>query len=462
MRAWLRMVAAGVVTAATLAVAVATLAVVAGGMVLPALASPVHQVAGTGGADGPELSGPDGFAAPVFSGSRPPAEDNLAGVSCASASFCVAVGWFRAATVPAGIVRSLALEWNGRRWRVLRSAQTGGDLLAVSCVSMSFCMAVGADASGLPLAEAWNGRTWRVLKAPPGPNELDAISCARVWFCVGLFAVSDGADQWNGRTWRAMNMSGDGCVRFVCALGAVSCPGAGSCMAVGSFSNRSGSVRLGEAVTWNGRTWRDTRPPSPGRQATLDFVSCASTSRCLAVGNNRRCGCALIVAWNGRSWQQLASPGQLPDLRTMSCPRADSCVAVGGQGAGSSAATAAAWDGRAWQRLAPAEPGKSERVLFDVSCWRPSACMAVGSYSTAAAFSVGAQLTLAEQWNGKAWLVRKTPSPGDVSSGLSAVLHGGLSLHGCRQLHQRRRCAGDPGGMAGPGQRWPRQTLAAA
>jgi hypothetical protein len=46
--------------------------------------------------------------------------------------------------------------------------------------------------------------------------------------------------------------------------------------------------------------------------------------------------------------------------------------------------------------------------------------MAAGSYSTAAAFSVGAQLTLAEQWNGKAWLVRKTPSPGDVPSGLPA------------------------------------------
>jgi hypothetical protein len=175
-------------------------------------------------------------------------------------------------------------------------------------------------------------------------------------------------------------------------------------MAVGTYANHAGTVVLGKALKWNGRTWRDTIPPSLAQNAGLAMISCPSASSCLAVGQN-------AVAWDGSAWRQLAAPAALW-VRDLSCPRPDSCMLAGGQGYGSSPASAQAWDGRTWRRLRPAQPGKSARALFGVSCWRRSACMAVGSYSTMPTSPSGDTLTLAEQWNGTAWRVRSTPSPG--------------------------------------------------
>jgi hypothetical protein len=403
-----------IVTAATLA-----------GVVFAGAAS--AAAAGPAGVARP-ASVADHAAAPAFSGSTP-ALDGLAGVSCVSASFCMAVGDFLSPAVtttfyPAGIIRALAEEWNGSNWRVLPTARAVGVLEAVSCTSTSFCMAVGQGAAvaGPSLAEAWNGSSWRVVTTPPGGTHLSAVSCATASFCVAVPSntVSNVAEEWNGRAWHVMNMSGDGCVPFFCTLSKVSCPSVRSCMAVGTYANHDGTVILSKALRWNGRTWRDTNPPSPGQNAGLSLVSCPSASSCIAIGQNGPCDCALAIVWDGISWRQLAATPAFLSMNDLSCPRADSCVVVGGQGYGPSPASAQAWDGRTWRRLRPAEPGESARVLFAVSCWRASGCMAVGLYSTESA-PFGAELTLAEQWNGTTWRVRKTPSPDDPASGLSGI-----------------------------------------
>ena len=54
-------------------------------------------------------------------------------------------------------------------------------------------------------------------------------------------------------------------------------------------------------------------------------------------------------------------------------------------------------------------------VLSAVSCVSPTACEAVGSYTV-----FGAQVTVAERWNGSSWSVQRTPSPGSLS-GVSCV-----------------------------------------
>ena len=357
--------------------------------------------------------------APVINGSAtgPATLDNLYGVSCVRGSFCMAVGDFLSpASSPSGIVRSLAEEWNGSGWRVLRSAEATGFLAAVSCTSVSFCMAVGEPgaAAGSALAEAWNGSTWRVVKAPPGAG-LSALSCATASFCVAVPSntVSNVAGEWNGRAWHLMNMSGDSCGRFFCVLSGISCPRPQDCMAVGTYTNHAGTVVLGKALKWNGSTWRDTLPQSLAQNTSLAMISCPGASSCLAAGQN-------AIAWDGSSWRQLATPAALW-VRSLSCPRPDSCMLVGGQGYGLSPASAQAWDGRTWRRLRPAQPGQSARVLFSVSCWRRPACMAVGSYSTMPTSPSGDALTLAERWNGTAWQVRSTPALDDPLSGLSAI-----------------------------------------
>jgi hypothetical protein len=346
-----------------------------------------------------------GAAGSTFSATGPVTLDNLQGVSCVSGSFCMAVGAF---VSRAGNDVGLAEAWNGTSWRVVRSAEAAGFLDAVSCVSVSFCMAVGEPGAGAgsPLAEAWNGSTWRVVTAPPSGTSLSAVSCATVSFCVGVpgTTVSNVAEQWNGRAWHLMNMSGDSCRLFFCVLSGVSCPRAQDCMAAGTYTNHAGTVVLGKALTWNGRTWRDTLPRGLAQNAGLAMISCPGASSCLAAGTQN------AITWDGSSWRQLAAPAALW-LRGLSCPRPHSCMLAGGQGYGSSPASAQAWDGRTWQRLRPAQPGKSARVFFSVSCWRKPACMAVGSYSTMPTSPAGNALTLAEQWNGTTWRVRSTPSP---------------------------------------------------
>src|ERR1019366_10052579 len=83
----------------------------------------------------------------------PTEENHLTGASCVSSSFCMAVGTFDTKSNAA----SLITRWNGNTWAVVPSSDTGATtrslvpadnaLNVVSCASVSFCMAVG-DAQG--------------------------------------------------------------------------------------------------------------------------------------------------------------------------------------------------------------------------------------------------------------------------------------------------------------------------
>ena len=83
---------------------------------------------------------------------------------------------------------------------------TTGILFGDSCVNGSFCVAVGqAGAGPSPLIERWDGTSWTVMPnpAPSGPATLLAVSCGSPTFCVavGGAGASTLVDQWNGTTW---------------------------------------------------------------------------------------------------------------------------------------------------------------------------------------------------------------------------------------------------------------------
>ena len=87
----------------------------------------------------------------------------LAGVSCATADVCIAVG-----SHPVPTVGSLPLlaEWNGSGWASQRAPLVRGSMDGVSCATTSACTAVGIaeGGTGKPLIERWNGSTWSVQK----------------------------------------------------------------------------------------------------------------------------------------------------------------------------------------------------------------------------------------------------------------------------------------------------------
>ncbi|MGH3158240.1 MAG: hypothetical protein ACRDNF_16920 [Streptosporangiaceae bacterium] len=176
----------------------------------------------------------------------------LNGVSCASADSCTAVG--KAAN--AGQGASLAEYWNGSTWAIQPvpvpvGAEDSG-LAGVSCASADSCFAVGgydnSSYNSLPLTEQWNGSTWTVQPVPLSSKAtgfLGGISCVSADSCT-----ADGWDgpataygtalavYWHGSTWIRQATARPASLKNFYA---VSCVYARTCTAVGYSVNTGGS-----------------------------------------------------------------------------------------------------------------------------------------------------------------------------------------------------------------------------
>ncbi len=206
----------------------------------------------------------------------------LSSVSCGSPTECVAVGLSGAGT--SFDRQPLTARWDGSSWSLTTpvtfpGAQKGG-LDAVSCPSVTECLAVGSwsgstKESGV-LAQRWDGSAWHLQSTPTGPQEqLTSISCSSMTACVTL---GDGASHTVALRW-----TGDAWVGSTPAAGrqaALSCTGATSCTAVGGIDGHSSSA------TWDGSSWTGhTLTYRAGAIASsLQDVSCISPRECVAVG----------------------------------------------------------------------------------------------------------------------------------------------------------------------------------
>jgi hypothetical protein len=329
---------------------------------------------------------------------------NLAGVSCAAADACEAGG-----SLP------VRMEvWDGTSWATQTAVNPPGAadnaLDGVSCVTATFCEAVGSDTGPhLGLEETWNGSAWKIQPSAVLLPLLTAVSCVTASFCeaVGSLSGGDAAAVWNGTSWQLQPTPGD-------EYSAVSCASATFCVAVGESG----------AATWNGTSWSAESLPVV-TDGFYSGVSCASASSCEVVGTGRSTtdlDFAAAADWNGTSWtaQSVPLPSGAKDstLTKVSCPAAAACEAVGDSSAGS---YSAAWNGTAWtaQAVLPVPSGATSDTLIGVACTSATACTTVG-YSRGSA-SPYAELTLAEAWNGTAWNIQDTPSPAATSNTLDSV-----------------------------------------
>jgi hypothetical protein len=397
-------------------------------------------------------------------------------VACASASACTAAGFYFSAS---GAFHSLVERRHGTRWTIQATPRLPGGvmslLIGVTCTSATGCLAVGysspnvfGNQSPATLAERWDGSAWRVQHTPDpvgvAAGSLQGVSCLTRSSCtaVGYSSTSRGttllpmAQRWNGRTWRiqATPSPADGGI-----LGGVSCPSRSSCMAVGGHGDPNTGVAQGTlAVRWNGRRWQILPTPNPrGGRWALGAVSCTSPSACTAVGGRlvppgKPTG-TLAERWNGRRWRIQATP-RLPGkgiklLTGVACPSRSSCLAVGGEFdpvTGNNLGTLAErWNGRRWRIVPTFKPAPHGRGAFlnGVACASASACTAVGNQTPAR--------TLAERWNGRRWHVQATPNPsggqniflaGVACPARSACTAFGLNLTGSGPLTLAERWSG--------------------
>jgi len=368
----------------------------------------------------------------------------LYGVSCVSLKYCVAVGTNSDAAVSANGDGALIQTWNGKTWKTVvpKSPKAGRStqLHGVSCKSAIACVAVGVylnrTGTTVPLIETWNGKTWMssTTAIPKGSigSQFLGVSCAAAKSCVavGDYFTKAGdaamAEYWNGRTW-ALSRPPEPKGSVAGQLNQVSCTSAAHCIAVGSsgpsFIFTAASVL---ADSWNGRTWARMSVPAPasGKNDTdLAGVSCPSAESCVAVGTGStgRAGGLISFAefWNGRGWTagKIAWPKGVGNslLTGVSCASAKSCVAVGNVdinvndigGGHSGRAAATTWNGRAWTATKVPAPAKGKvNVFTEVSCLSPASCLAVGQLGP---FGTDSGIGLAGFWNGKTWRLATTP-----------------------------------------------------
>jgi hypothetical protein len=142
----------------------------------------------------------------------------------------------------------------------------------------------------------------------------------------------------------------------------------------------------------------------------LSGVSCTSAVVCTAVGSYRNgTGDTLPLAesWNGVTWtvQQVRAPagGFDAELKSVSCTSPSACTAVGDYSTtGSLDLLAERWDGTAWKiQATPSADG----TLYGVSCGSAATCIAVGHAFSSTAGST----TLALQWRDGTWKEQQVP-----------------------------------------------------
>ena len=273
----------------------------------------------------------------------------LNGVSCTSASSCIAVGFTVGAKRLSPPIHTLAERWNGTSWAIqAMPALNDVSLAGVSCPAPAFCLAVGSQAKGggTPLAEVWNGKSWSQFTAPNPHAEngsaFTSVACVAASKCevTGDFDFADVAQSvfaysLNGTTWTAQKQVNPVGQEINSDAG-VSCTSTSTCTSVGSWTN-TGALSLAER--WNGTSWSRQGVPHPPKSVTgsLASVSCTAAAACTAVGEsatnlNAFPSTTMAMTWNGTSWQLAATPnraGTSDVLSGVSCTTPTTCVAVG-------------------------------------------------------------------------------------------------------------------------------------
>ncbi|MHB8290016.1 MAG: hypothetical protein ACYDEY_12410 [Acidimicrobiales bacterium] len=288
----------------------------------------------------------------------PSQASSLKAVSCASPSYCVAAGTY----LKAFAAQNFVLTWNGSVWSLDDAASlsvpssTFNVLDAVSCTSAAFCVAGGSSRTGTVSQNfvlTWNGSAWTLDDAASLStstrqiNVLKGVSCATPSFCVAagyVGSLMQGESNilliWNGNTWAlddAASLSSS--VTQANTLEGVSCTSARFCIAAGYYD--SGTANQDLALTWNGSAWTlddaASLSSSGPQENSLNSISCASQSFCVAVGSyiNGKTDQGLVLTWNGSTWSLAAVSAlsgigsQFSYLSGVSCASERFCVAVG-------------------------------------------------------------------------------------------------------------------------------------
>lgn len=256
---------------------------------------------------------------------------NFQGVSCPSATTCIAVGIAGGNSNRGSVRYPLVGILSSGIWtlRVLTGDPTGEYFDAVSCVDNNHCTAVGSDNASNYVAQSMSRRDWSpvvVAAANDADDGLNAISCTDSINCMAVGAgvsnnhlVGAGWQEVNG-DWQAVSM-----IPGTPVLSAVSCPTSATCFAAGYFT-----VAMNSHGTWS----VPTAQPAVGAGHLLSGIDCVDVAHCTAVGYTTATNEPLSVNYDNGTWSagiSSTTPGGKGSFVSVQCFTANDCVAAGSQ-----------------------------------------------------------------------------------------------------------------------------------
>jgi len=311
-------------------------------------------------------------------GAQPPlpagAGGGLFDVSCVSGSDCWGVGAVVGVGGNGNPSAALIENWNGASWSMVpgptptEPGAVGAVLQGVSCLSASSCVAVGyaTDDTGANLhtmIEQWNGSSWSLAPTPDTGQAFDQLSGVQCLAADNCWAVGNAGptqqdpnflpifpaaagdqgliEHWDGSSW-SLNPSVAEPSPNGGYLNGITCVSAADCWASGATTDSTGVASGLLLQHWDGSSWTDASGsvPDSSTPGILSRISCISATQCWAVGalgpfgggggSNFRPQ-ALIESWNGSSWSIEPSPNvaTISFLNTVSCVPAVGCMAAG-------------------------------------------------------------------------------------------------------------------------------------
>ena len=322
-------------------------------------------------------------------------------IACPIKGTCVVVGSY---TDAKGYTQGVIETLSGGKWKAVQAplpVKTSGNpetrLFAVSCVSATYCVAVGGFADG-SLIETLSGdpSTWKPKPyvIPEVPYWLGAVACGAVGACVAVSLVNTGRsavmERLSNGTWKATSAPLPS-EAAQAELDAVACPSSHSCVAVGYLVLKyvNDQVTTGLNETFSGGNWEPSLNSSvevAGHAIqvglTWTSIACASTSLCVAAG------------WESGNFGPNGSLANRNVLETLS-------------------------DGHLIEDIPPLPAGAT--YPFGPSQYQAVACAPGGT--CIAGLSYGGRESLIETWSAGRWRLTQAqvPSPNGAAAALAAA-----------------------------------------
>jgi hypothetical protein len=299
-------------------------------------------------------------------------------------------------------------------------------------------VAVGA-ALVLGAGPALAGGGWTIVPAPPTGQDaqLDGVTTTSgtdawaVGYCCAapnFLGAKPVIDHWNGTAWSQASVPSTG--YSTNSLTAVSASSTSDAWAVGrSEPQRYTFYPL--AMHWNGTTWSVSSSFASALAGQLGVgVADISPTDAYAIGGHLGSAhSGLVAQWNGTTWTQLTVPlpknnNMLSDLNAISADSPDDVWIAGNYEFEVNPSDFANetyslhWNGSAWSIVPSPSPGTGD-VLTGVTTSNASNNVWAVGYYTPAGSSVAQTLTL--NWNGNAWSTVASPNGSTGSSVLSSV-----------------------------------------